>query len=56
MKNDIKFDKPIFKSADGFLIYFSRCTLPDITFAVRKVARNSENSTMIHWKMVIKIY
>jgi len=55
MKNDTQFDKTIFKSAVGSLIYFSRCTRPDITFAVGKVARSSENPTMADWKMVINI-
>ena len=38
-KNDKPFDKTIFKSAIGSLIYLSRCTRPDITFAIGKAAR-----------------
>jgi len=54
-KNDKQIDKTTFKSAIGSLIYLSRCTRPDITFAVGKVARNSENPTIADWKMVINI-
>jgi len=55
IKNDEHFDKTIYKSAVGSLIYLARCTRPDITFAVGKVARNSENPTMADWKKVMNI-
>ena len=35
------------------LIYLLRCIRLDITFAVGKVARNSENPTRANWKIVI---
>jgi len=54
-KNNEPFDKTTFKSAVGSLIYLARCTRPDITYAVGKIARNSENPTIADWKMVINI-
>jgi len=32
------------------LIYLSKCTSPDIAFAVNKAARNSEKPTVLDWK------
>jgi len=40
-KDNTLFDKTTYKSAVGSLIYLSRCTRPDISFAVGKVARRS---------------
>ena len=53
--NNKPFDKTTYKSAVGSLIYLSRCTRPDIAFAVGKVARKSENPTLADWKKVINI-
>jgi len=37
------------------LIYLSRCSRPDIAFAVNKASRNSEEPTVSDWKKVIHI-
>ena len=37
------------------LIFLSKATRPDISFAVHKVARNSENPTMTDWRKVENI-
>ena len=37
------------------LIYLSRCSRPDIAFAVNKASRNSEEPTVSNWKKVIHI-
>ena len=54
-KNNKPFDVTTFKSAVGSLIYLSRCTRPDIAYAVGRVARNSENPSIGDWKKVINI-
>ena len=54
-KDNTPFDKTTYKSAVGSLIYLSRCTRPDISFAVGMVARHSENPTMEDWKKVMII-
>eukprot|EP00833_Pecoramyces_ruminatium_P006475 jgi/Orpsp1_1/1180507/evm.model.c7180000073688.1 len=51
-KNKEPFDKTTYKSAIGMLIYLSKCTRPDIAFAVNKAARNSENPTISDWVKV----
>jgi len=37
------------------LIYLSKCTKPDISFAVHKATRNLENRTITDW-IIILIY
>jgi len=41
--NTNEFDKTTYKNAIGSLIYLSRCTRPDIAFAVSKASRCSEH-------------
>eukprot|EP00833_Pecoramyces_ruminatium_P010877 jgi/Orpsp1_1/1184909/evm.model.c7180000091486.1 len=48
-ENKEPFDKTTYKSAIRMLIYLSKCTRPDIAFAVNKAARNSENPTISDW-------
>eukprot|EP00833_Pecoramyces_ruminatium_P001431 jgi/Orpsp1_1/1175463/evm.model.c7180000054002.1 len=54
-ENKEPFDKTTYKSAIGMLIYLSKCTRPDIAFAVNKAARNSENPTVSDWVKVKNI-
>jgi len=54
-ENKKEFNKTIYKSAIGALIFLSKCTRPDITFAVHKAARNCEEPTISDWKKVINI-
>jgi len=56
-KNEKKilFDKTKYESAIGSLIYLSRCTRPDIAFAVQKASRRSENPNVSDWNKVVKI-
>jgi len=55
LENDENFDKTTYKSAVGSLIYLGRCTRPDISFAIGKAARHSENPKLSDWKKVINI-
>jgi len=48
-ENNKPFDRTVYKSAIGMLIYLSKCTIPDISFAVHKAARNSENPIITDW-------
>jgi len=54
-ENKKEFNKTIYKSAIGALIFLSKCTRPDITFAVHKAARNCEEPTISDWKKVMNI-
>ncbi len=54
-ENKEPFNKTIYKSALGSLIYLSKCTRPDIAFSVNKAARNAENPTISDWKKVMNI-
>ena len=54
-ENNKSFDRKIYKSAVGMLIYLSKCTRPDIAFSVNKAARNSENPTVSDWHKIIAI-
>ena len=54
-ENKTLFDKTKYKSAIGSLIYLSRCTRPDIAFAVQKASRRSENPNVSDWNKVVKI-
>jgi len=54
-ENTKPFDKTVYKSAIGMLIYLSKCTRPDISFAVHKAARNSENPTVSDWIKITHI-
>jgi len=62
LEEDKPFDKTTYQSAIGALIYLGRCTRPDISFAVGKVSRNSENPKYSDWKKgneyfkILKIY
>ena len=42
-ENKNLFDKTIYKSALGSLIYLAKCNRPDICFAVSKASPNAEN-------------
>jgi len=55
-ENNTLFDKTIFKSAIGGLIFLARCTRPDIAFAVNKAARKCEEPTVSDWKKIINIF
>jgi hypothetical protein len=54
-ENNKPFDKTIYKSAIGSLIYLSKCTRPDIAFAVNKASRKCENPTISDWNKIINI-
>ena len=54
-ENNKPFDPTIYKSAIGMLIFLSKCTRPDIAFAVNKAARNSEHPTISDWNKVVNI-
>jgi len=54
-ENKKPFDITTYKSAIGSLIYLAKCTRPDISFAVGKAARNSENPTISDWIKVTHI-
>jgi len=53
--NKDPFNKTIYKSAIGSLIFLAKCTRPDITYAVHKAARKSENPCVSDWKAVTNI-
>ena len=55
-ENETPFDKTIYKSAIGALIFLSRCTQPDISFAVNKAARKSEEPNLSDRKMIVNIF
>ena len=44
-----------YREAVGSLMWLSTMTRPDISNAVRAVARHSHNPTERHWKAVLKI-
>ncbi len=54
-ENKMPFNKTTYKSALGSLIYLSKCTRPDIAFAVNKAARVAENPTISDWHKVVNI-
>ena len=54
-EDDVMFDKGVYQSAVGSLLYLSTGTRPDIAFAVGNVARFSANSTKRHWTGVKRI-
>ena len=54
-ENNKSFNRIFYKSAIGMLIYLSKCTKPDISFAVHKATRNLENRTITDW-IIILIY
>jgi hypothetical protein len=49
-------DQKLFRQAIGGLLYLSKCTRPDITYAVNQVARKMENPTEGDWKNVKRIF
>lgn len=55
-KNKTPFDKTIYKSAIGYLIYLSKWIKSDITYSVNKVARKSEEPNILDWKKLINIF
>jgi len=54
-ENNKPFDRTVYKSAIGMLIYLSKCTRPDISFSVHKAARNSENPIITDWIKITNI-
>jgi len=53
----IPFNKTIYQSAIGNLLYLAICTRPGILFAVNKAARKSKDPNMMEdWESVIKIF
>ena len=52
---DATVDQTLYQSAVGSLLYLSGWTRPDIAFAVRNVAKFTENPTMQHWIAVKRI-
>ncbi len=54
-ENKKPFDKTTYKSAIGSLIYLSKCTRPEISFAVNKASRKCEQPTISDWNKVINI-
>ena len=55
-ENNKPFNKTIYKSAIGSLIYLSKCTRPDIAFSVNKAARKSEKPTISDWNKITNIF
>ena len=53
-EGELKGDWP-YREAVGSLMWLSTMTRPDISNAVRAVARHSHNPTDRHWKAVLKI-
>ena len=51
-ENNEPFNITTYKSVIGSLIILTKCTRPDISFAVGKAARNSEHPTISDWKKV----
>jgi len=54
-EDDEVFDRAVYQSAVGSLLYLSTSTRPDIAFAVGNVARFSANPTKRHWTGVKRI-
>jgi len=54
--NNNPFDETKYKSAIGALIYLSKSTRPDISYAVNKAARKSENPTVSYWNAIVNIF
>lgn len=55
VEDDEMFDRTVYQSAVGSLLYLSTGTRPDIAFAVGNVARFSANPTKRHWAGVKRI-
>ena len=55
VEDDVMFDKGVYQSAVGSLLYLSTGTRPDIAFAVGNVARFSSSPTTRHWTGVKRI-
>lgn len=55
-EDDEPFDKKIYQSAVGSLLYLSIKTRPDISYAVSTVAKFSDNPNQQHWKSVKRIF
>ena len=49
------FDKEIYQSCLGSLLYLSVKTRPDIAFAVNSVAKLNSNPIKLHWTAVKRI-
>ena len=54
-EDDEMFDRAVYQSAVGSLLYLSTGTRPDIAFAVGNVARFSANPTKCHWTGIKRI-
>ena len=56
VEEDDMFDQEIYQSAVGSLLYLSTRTRPDISYAVRSVARFTSKRTKQHWTAVKRIF
>ena len=54
-EDDEEFDRAVYQSAVGSLLYLSTGTRPDISFAVGNVARFCANPTRRHWTGIKRI-
>ena len=50
-----KFDKRIYQSAIGSLLYIANATRPDLSQAVNRMASYCNEPTSVHWRMVKRI-
>lgn len=50
------FDQNLYRQAVGSLLYLSKCTRPDVTYAVNQVAKNMEKPTQEDWMKVKRIF
>ena len=55
LENNKPFDKTIYKSLIGSIINLSKCTRPDIAFAVNIALRKCENPSISDWNKIINI-
>ena len=51
----IRFGNLNYRSIIGALLYVSCCTRPDITYAVNKLAKFSNNPGVIHFRAIIHL-
>ena len=43
-------------SAIGSLMYAMHCTIPDISYAICRLARYTKNPSVDHWKSMVRIF